>query len=288
MRSTLKMFGLLAVGAALIALVALPGGAQPIAAAPRAALTATAEPPTPQPTDTTQPLPQPTDTTQPLPQPTDTTQPLPQPTSTPIIEPTLTPTRRPEGDPEVADPAITKAASPSEARIGDEIMFTLTVTNRGNVPAENVVVTDPVPDFCDILDVSASRGDVAVSGNTVVVTLGAVAPDEVISIQICTRVNERAQPPGGANMATLTTSSPTDDPSNNTSTVTIVILVPAPTVTPVPAAPTTTPAPTQQPTPERLPPTGEPGADAGVWLLALFSLGAISAGLLICKPKVGR
>ena len=127
------------------------------------------------------------------------------------------------------DPLITKAASPSEARTGDEIVFTLTVTNRGNVPAENVVVTDPVPDFCDILDVSASRGDVAVGGNTVVVTLGAVAPDEVITILVRTRVNERAQPPGGVNTVTLTSSSSSDDPSNNTSSVTVVIQVPDPT-----------------------------------------------------------
>ena len=138
------------------------------------------------------------------------------------------------------------------------------------------------------LCVSASRGEIAVSGNTVVVTIGAVAPDEVITIQIRTRVNERAQPPGGTNTVTLISSSSTDDPSNNTEMVSFLIQVPDPTMTPaVPPAPSTTPAPTRRP-PRRLPPTGAPGVDAGVWLLALLSLVAIGGGLLLRKPKVGR
>ncbi|MEG1441346.1 MAG: hypothetical protein RSC29_01650, partial [Oscillospiraceae bacterium] len=38
-----------------------------------------------------------------------------------------------------------KSASPANAQFGDTLTYTLTLTNTGNVPANNVIVTDPIP-----------------------------------------------------------------------------------------------------------------------------------------------
>ena len=150
--STIRLL-LLAAGALLLLLAILPG--VPAAyAIPVAALTPTVEPPTRTPT------PGPTST------PTAPPRPTVPPTDTPgpINTPQPRPTREPET--ERADPAVTKAASPSEARIGDIVDFTITVTNHGGETADDVVVTDELPDFLDVIEANASKGTIAISGRT--------------------------------------------------------------------------------------------------------------------------
>lgn len=213
-------------------------------------------------------------------------------TGTPTEQPTRTPTSTPggsqptptaiprKGEPGIADPFITKSVNVAEARIGDEIVFTLTVGNRGTDTAEDVVVTDPIPDYLDVIEASTTRGNVSSSGRTVIVDIGRVAPGDEVSIRIRVRVNERAQPPEGRNGVTVSTSSPGDDPGNNTSQVTFRIVVDA-TATPAPAEPQPAPAPQPTPaTPTRLPRTaGDEGNLAA--LLGLGGLFALGASLLI-------
>lgn len=153
-------------------------------------------------------------------------------------------------------------------RIGDELDFTIVVGNRGSRPAENVVMNDTLPSYLDILDVSASRGDVSVNGNAVTVGIGQVAPGEIVTIRIRTRVSARAPAPTvGYNTALITTSSAGEDPGNDRSTVVFVIVVPG--LTPLPVPP-------------ELPRTGAP-ADRGGLLppLALLSLALTLAGLAL-------
>src|SRR5262245_15014832 len=116
----LLMFALLVSGMALLLLAWGPGGAPSAYARPLAALTPTAEPPTRTPTPRPPTLP---------PRPT-----VP-PTSTPGPITTPQPTREPRT--ERADPAVTKSVSPSEARIGDIVDFTITVTNHGGETADD-------------------------------------------------------------------------------------------------------------------------------------------------------
>lgn len=254
MKHQIARFGLPGLILALLLLAGIPGGARLTDAAPLAAITGTPiEPPPPVAT--------------------------PFPPSPTLGEPPVapTPTKSPSsGNPAApvdADPAITKSASAGEARVGDEITFTISVTNNGPATANDVVVSDPVAPYLDILDVTASRGSVATSGNIVTVTIGAVAQGEVVTIRIRTRVNEQAQPPAGRNATTLTTTSPGDNPDNNYSEVTFTIV----------GQPTATISPTVSPTPmiempAELPRTGGESAGPNVALLAV-ALGALGVAL---------
>jgi uncharacterized repeat protein (TIGR01451 family) len=284
----LLTYALLVSGVALLLLAWAPGGVPIAYAAPLAALTPTAEPPTRTPMPGGTPVP--TLPPRPTVPPTDT----PGPTNTPKPRPTREPNT------ERADPAVTKAANPSEARIGDIVDFTITVTNHGGETADDVVVTDVLPDFLDVVDSNTSKGTIATSGRTVVITIGEVAPNEVVTIHIRAQVNAQARPPGGRNSVTLTASNNSDDRSNNTSGVAISILAPAasPTVapteppgTPPGGEPTTTPAvaggstkpgqPAARGRPN-LPRTGagdeRPEAS---WPLALLGFAAIALSLLL-------
>jgi uncharacterized repeat protein (TIGR01451 family) len=260
MKLSLTKFGLLTIGVALLMLAIASGGARPTVAASLANLTPT-EPPTltPKPTST------------------------PTPGTPPAATPGPTKTPRPKH--EKADPAITKSVNIGEAKIGDEVVFTISVTNNGPGTAEDVVVTDPIADYMDVIEATTTRGNVSSEGRTVIVTIGRVPAGDEITIRIRVRINERAQPPGGRNSVSLTTSSPGDDPSNNSSTVTFAIVVAGtPTMTPA-ATPTATATPA---TPIKLPTTG--GADGPASSAPLFAtLGLIAIGLsLLMRGKARR
>ncbi len=200
-------------GAALLAMSAATS--MPAAyGAPLAALTPTAEP------ATRTPLPQPTNTAAPA---TATEQPRPTLTPTDLPAANDTPTPQPHERNQRANPVLTKSVEPDEAQIGDTVDFALTVTNHGDKTAEDVVVTDPLPDFLDVLDVSIDKGVAAIDGRTVTVSIGPVAPDEVITIHIRAQVNGQAQPPGGTNTARLTTSSDSNDTSDDTARASVSI-----------------------------------------------------------------
>ena len=207
MKYGLPKYILLSIGTILLMIAGASVGTTGTAAAPLMAITDTAEPATRTPT----------------PGPTN----RPGPTNTPGP----TPTPRPSSKPDLADPAVTKSASVSEAKIGDQITFTIRVTNNGPGTAQDVVVTDPIPDYMDVIEATTSRGNVSSNGRTVIVTIGKVPAGDEVTIRIRVRVNERAEPPSGRNSVSITTSSPGDDPSNNSSEVTFVILgPPTPTV----------------------------------------------------------
>ncbi|MBI3242893.1 MAG: DUF11 domain-containing protein [Chloroflexi bacterium] len=99
--------------------------------------------------------------------------------------------------PILVDPVITKEASVDVARIGDAVTFTLRVTNPNSVPVTNVVVNDPIPVQLDFISVSATFGSCAFdsAARAVNCNLGQLAPLQVVTITIQTRVNNNARPP---------------------------------------------------------------------------------------------
>src|SRR5262245_2864804 len=170
---TIPRAAMIAIGLALLAAAIAPSfGQRPAAAASLLAITDTPEPPTLTPIPTVTPS-TPTPAT-----PVIATS-TPTPPSGAVTPP---PTKVPPAG--TADPAVTKAVNVPEAHIGDEVIFTLTVTNRGTVNAADVVVTDPVPDFLDVIEATTTRGNVSSEGRTVRVVIGTVAPGEVITITI--------------------------------------------------------------------------------------------------------
>jgi uncharacterized repeat protein (TIGR01451 family) len=253
-KTTILRAGLIAIGIALMAMAAVPGiDGRSVVAAPLLALTPTPEPPTLTPMTVT---------------PGGPTVTPGGPTVTP---PPAKPPAPPSGTAEVA---IVKSVNVATARIGDEIIFTLVVSNIGTGNAEDVQVTDAVPDFLDVIEATTTRGNVSSNGRTVMISIGRIAPGEDVTITIRARVNERAKPPGGRNVAVVSTSSSGDDPNNNTSGVDIPIPAPTPTAQPL--------SPSPLPQPVRLPRTGvAAGATSAAWPLVALGLGAILLSLLI-------
>jgi uncharacterized repeat protein (TIGR01451 family) len=122
------------------------------------------------------------------------------PTFTPTITPTFTPvvptsTPIPTPDPTRVDPAITKRGDPSEAYPGEEVTFIIEVTNNGPHAAVDVVVTDEVPEYFDILSATTSQGTVTVDGQTIIADIGTVGPGFVVEIVIHTRLQQDAPAP---------------------------------------------------------------------------------------------
>ena len=121
----------------------------------------------------------------------------PTPTFTPTFTPTVTPTVVPEETPpprepdvQMADPVIIKRGEPSEAFPGELVTFVLEVTNFGNTAAVDVVVTDQVSDFLEILEVTSTQGEVRVEDQLVTVEVGIVGPDFLVEIVVRARVRD--------------------------------------------------------------------------------------------------
>lgn len=119
------------------------------------------------------------------------------------------------------DPAITKSGSPSTARIGDTVVFTITVGNNGTADALNVIVSDTMPDFLDLVNITINPDPgltPVITGNDFTINFGTVRPSDFYTITIVTRVNVFGIPPGGSNSVTLSSSSIPDPLFNNAST----------------------------------------------------------------------
>jgi LPXTG-site transpeptidase (sortase) family protein len=138
----------------------------------------------------------------------------------------------------VIDPALSKAGNPTEASVGETVTFTLTITNNGNAPVPNVVVTDVLPAIFDVTAVNVTANDPLFSTSTSITPLGGPAPytvvvtfndpldvNDVVTIQIVTRVNSQGNPPI-VNTASLMTSAQGDPTFNNSDSVTITIRTP--------------------------------------------------------------
>lgn len=233
MKAALTRALLFVSGLMLIAWGMLPSGAV-VSAAPLLNVTEvpTSEPPTPTPAPptpteigqltpgpTTPPAPSPTSPAPTAP-PAETPPPdRPRSTATPTatpIPPTPTPSPVPASP---ADPSITKSVSPATANVGDTVEYTLLVTNLGGTTATGVVVNDTLPSFLTVGGASASRGEVSLSGQSVQVRIGDLAPGETVTITISATVNAQAVAPNNRNLAIVASDTPDANPNNNQASV---------------------------------------------------------------------
>ena len=107
------------------------------------------------------------------------------------------------------------------------VTFTLVVRNVGTADADNVVLTDPIPPFLDVSNVTVAPPgpSVGLVGNTVTVNFGTLAPAEAYTVTITTIVNSLGAPPGGTNTASVSTTSGDADPANSASSALVTIVV---------------------------------------------------------------
>jgi uncharacterized repeat protein (TIGR01451 family) len=148
------------------------------------------------------------------------------------------------------------------------VLFTLTARNHGSVTTRDVVITDAVPGAFEVIDLSSSKGDIVLEGQTVSAYPVTLASDETVVVRITTRVRATAEGGMVGNMAIITTSTPGDDPGNNTSTTTVTIIQ-------LPRAITV----------NRLPVTAEPDGPRG-FLAVYWPLMTLGCGLLALSALV--
>ena len=80
------------------------------------------------------------------------------------------------------NPVLTKTMSPSRPVVGQAARITITATNAGTANADNVVITDPVPNNMALAGVTASQGTVVVSRGIVTVFVGTLAPGQTVTV----------------------------------------------------------------------------------------------------------
>ena len=121
-----------------------------------------------------------------------------------------------------ADLSITKVASPDPVVAGNPLTYTLTVTNAGPSTAFDVKITDTLPagtTFVSGQDGNGATVCALVQPNVVVCNLGTMGPGETKVVFLTVKV-DAALPPGSSlhNTATVSSSTPDPDPSDNTDT----------------------------------------------------------------------
>jgi uncharacterized repeat protein (TIGR01451 family) len=123
-----------------------------------------------------------------------------------------------------ADLSITKTDSPDPVLQGNNLTYTITVTNNGPLGATNVVVTDNLPASPDIDFVSATSpsGMCDRTGNTVMCNLGTVANGGTAIVTIVVKTRK-----SGTLSNTATVASPEDNtPANDSATATTTVTKP--------------------------------------------------------------
>jgi LPXTG-site transpeptidase (sortase) family protein len=127
-----------------------------------------------------------------------------------------------------ADPAVTKSGDPAIVYVGENVTFTITVTNNGNQTATDIVVTDPLPVNMSIVSANSTPIGIVtiIPPRTVQVGPFDLDPGNVVTITVVARVNSTGTPPI-INRASLTTSSETDLLPNDVSSFTLQVLEPA-------------------------------------------------------------
>jgi len=160
------------------------------------------------------------------PTPTDTSTVTQIPTITTSL--TLTLTHTPVTT-QVSDSGLTmlKTVDDDDVVVGDEVTFTLILTNNIDQTVNNVIVTDPIPSFFDIVSATSTKGRVAIdeSVNTISLKIQKLKPHEVITITIAARVNDTATFKSEvSNTANLTYSIDDSVSSESSNTVSLLIM----------------------------------------------------------------
>jgi uncharacterized repeat protein (TIGR01451 family) len=80
------------------------------------------------------------------------------------------------------NPILTKKMTPARPKIGEIAWITVTATNVGSANAENVVITDPIPDNIVLRVVNTTQGTIQVDNRIVTIYVGTLAPGQSVTM----------------------------------------------------------------------------------------------------------
>ena len=80
--------------------------------------------------------------------------------------------------------STTETAAPATATAGGDLSYTIDITNNGAVPADDVVLTDPLPDGLTGATFTTTAGTCAADGSTLSCDLGTIPPGATAVITI--------------------------------------------------------------------------------------------------------
>jgi len=113
------------------------------------------------------------------------------------------------------DVAINKTRTTTDVTAGNNVVYSLIVTNNGPLPATNVVVTDPLPTGTSFVAATSSQGSVSSTNGQITANLGTLASGGSATINLTLAVNPTAS---GTltNTASVTANELDTVPANNT------------------------------------------------------------------------
>ncbi|HSB11109.1 MAG TPA: HYR domain-containing protein, partial [Blastocatellia bacterium] len=125
----------------------------------------------------------------------------------------------------LADVSLTMSASTTTPKPGDKVTYTITVTNNGPEIANNVVVTDNLPDHLSFASCASTGGGVCGgTGNSRMVTFPLMATNASATITFEATVNSSvANGTRIDNTATVTSAASDPIASNNTATASLTV-----------------------------------------------------------------
>ena len=171
----------------------------------------------------------------------------------------------------VVDLAITKTTDATSVEVGDQVTYTVSVTNNGPAVANATTVTDDLPDATTFVSATPSQGTCDEASGVVTCDLGDMPVEGTATIDIVVTVTAQGSLQNSASVSAHESDS---DPSNDTAVADVTAA----------AAPAATPTPT--PTPAQLPTTGgQPGSSSGLaWLaLAIGGIAALAGGAVLTR-----
>jgi uncharacterized repeat protein (TIGR01451 family) len=84
--------------------------------------------------------------------------------------------------PEGPNPVLSKMMKPARPRIGELAWIVITARNAGSANADNVIITDPIPDNMVLRAVYTTQGAIQVNQRIVTIYAGTLAPGQTMTV----------------------------------------------------------------------------------------------------------